>query len=117
MKFLIDAQLPRSLAKFLRDKGHDAIHTLELPDGNDTTDAEINRISIIEKRVVISKDGDFYDSFTALREPHKLLHIKIGNSDNAVLIGLFEKNLDNIIAELASASVLEITRIYIVTIQ
>lgn len=117
MKFIVDAQLPRLLAKFLCDKGHDAVHTFELPDGNDTTDSGINRISLSEGRVVISKDGDFYDSFTAQREPYKLLHIRTGNLSNASLIDLFEKNLDKLIAELDSGSVVEITRNYIITIQ
>jgi predicted nuclease of predicted toxin-antitoxin system len=117
MRFLVDAQLPRSLAKLLCDKGHDAIHTFDLRDGNNTTDREVNRISIVEQRVVISKDGDFYDSFRAKREPFKLLHVKIGNAGNAALINLFEKNLENIIAELSSGSVVEITRSYIITVQ
>ncbi len=117
MKFLVDAQLPLSLARFLYSHGHDAIHTIELPDGNDTTDGEINRISLTELRVVISKDGDFYDSFTAKREPYKLLHIRTGNCSNAALIGLLEKNLDTIIIELTSGSVVEITRNYIVRVQ
>ena len=116
MKFLVDAQLPQSLAKFLCNNGHDAIHTRELPDGNDTSDAEINRLSLAEQRVVISKDGDFYDSFTARRQPYKLLHIRIGNSSNAALINLFEKNLDTTIAELESGSVVEITRSYIISV-
>jgi predicted nuclease of predicted toxin-antitoxin system len=34
MKFLVDAQLPRRLIHRLREAGHDAIHTLDLPDGN-----------------------------------------------------------------------------------
>ncbi len=114
MKFIVDAQLPRSLAKFLCDKGHDAIHTLDLPEGNDTIDVEINRLSLTEERVVISKDKDFYDSFTARREPYKLLHIRIGNSTNAALLDLFEKNLDRIIAELGAGSVIELTRSYII---
>lgn len=117
MKFLVDAQLPHALAKFLCDKGHDAIHTLELPDGNDTTDLEINRVSLAERRVVISKDGDFYNSFTAAREPYKLLHIRTGNSSNAALIKLFEKNLEHIIAQLDAAFVVEVTRNYIIVIQ
>lgn len=117
MKFLVDAQLPRFLAKYLCDKGHDTIHTLELPHGNDTTDGEINLISLAEKRVVISKDRDFFDSYTAQREPYKLLHIRIGNSNNAALIDLFEKNLATIIAELNSGSVVEVTRSYIIAIQ
>ena len=43
MKFIVDAQLPRTLVVFLRDNGFDAIHTKDLPDGNNTTDAQINR--------------------------------------------------------------------------
>ena len=31
MKFLVDAQLPIRLARFLQASGHDAIHTLDLP--------------------------------------------------------------------------------------
>ena len=65
MKFIVDAQLPRTLVAFLRDRGFDALHTKDLPHGNDTTDAQINALSIAESRVVISKDGDFYDDFSA----------------------------------------------------
>lgn len=117
MKFLVDAQLPRVLARFLCDNGHDAIHTLDLPAGNDTTDAEVNRISIAEERVVISKDQDFYDSFTAKREPYKLLRVRVGNLANAELLRLFEKNLNNLTAELDAGSVVEVTRSYIISIQ
>src|SRR5437016_4650303 len=100
MKFIVDAQLPSSLAAFLRDKGFDVIHTSELPDGNDTTDAEINRLSLSEIRIVISKDGDFYDRFKAKKEPYKLLHVRTGNISNAKLIELFEKNIGTILREL-----------------
>jgi predicted nuclease of predicted toxin-antitoxin system len=41
MKFLIDAQLPRRLAHQLSSAGYDAIHTLDLPNGNRTSDADI----------------------------------------------------------------------------
>jgi len=34
MKFLVDAQLPRRLARWLQASGHDAIHTRDLPEGN-----------------------------------------------------------------------------------
>lgn len=54
MKFIVDAQLPRSLAAFLRDKGFDVIHTCELPDGNETTDAEIIRLSLTAHFPVLS---------------------------------------------------------------
>ena len=49
MKFLIDAQLPKVLAEFFRERGFDAVHTLELPNKNVTGDSEINRISLAEQ--------------------------------------------------------------------
>ena len=45
MKFIIDAQLPISLSNLLKSRGHDSIHTLELPDKNKTKDNYITNIS------------------------------------------------------------------------
>ncbi len=117
MKFIVDAQLPKSLAYSLREKGFDVVHTSELPNGNDTTDAEINQFSIAESRIVISKDADFYESFTAKKEPYKLLHVKTGNIKNAQLIELFDRNLELIIKELNESSVVQITQNHIIKIQ
>ena len=41
MIFLIDAQLPRRLARVLQQYGHQAYHTLDLPQQNRTDDDEI----------------------------------------------------------------------------
>ena len=68
MKFLIDAQLPRRLAAQLRQAGLEAIHTLDLPDGNRTTDRVINELSIKEQYIVVTKDADFVESFLLGRE-------------------------------------------------
>jgi predicted nuclease of predicted toxin-antitoxin system len=68
MRFIVDAHLPKTLAYSLREKGFNVLQTSELPDRNDTTDTEINRLSIAENRIVISKDADFYDRFTAKKE-------------------------------------------------
>lgn len=116
MKFLVDAQLPRSLAAFLRGLGFHVVHTAELPDGNDTTDAEINRLSRSDERVVISKDGDFYNSFSATKEPFKLLYIRTGNISNAKLIEMFEKNIGSIIRELEENDVVEIDQHYLIAL-
>lgn len=56
MKFLVDAQLPRSLAVLLESSGHDAVHTLDLPRANRTADRGISRLADAEDRVVVSKD-------------------------------------------------------------
>ncbi len=117
MKFIVDAQLPKLLARFLREKGFDVIHTSELPNGNDSSDVEINRISLAESRILVSKDADFYNSFTAKKEPYKLLHVRTGNMKNSRLIKLFEKNIDAIMAEFESGSVVQISQHYIIKIQ
>jgi predicted nuclease of predicted toxin-antitoxin system len=117
MKFIVDAHLPKTLAYSLREKGFDVVHTSELLDGNDTTDTEINRLSIAENRIVISKDADFYDSFTAKKEPFKLLHVKTGNIKNTELIALFERNMELIIKHLDESSVVQISQNYIIKVQ
>lgn len=91
MKFLVDAQLPRRLALAINDAGHDAIHTLDLPDANRTTDTQINALSESEQRIVITKDADFVDSFLLVGQPYKLLLISTGNITNAELV-LHRKN-------------------------
>ena len=42
MNFLVDAQLPRRMTAGLTAAGCDAIHTLDLPDANRTTDQQIH---------------------------------------------------------------------------
>lgn len=116
MKFLIDAQLPKLLAKFFRLRGFDAIHTLELPAKNVTGDSEINRISLAEQRIVISKDSDFYNSFSAKQEPYKLLYLTTGNIRNKDLIELFDKNFLLIIHSLQNGSVVELNQTAVITI-
>jgi predicted nuclease of predicted toxin-antitoxin system len=59
MKFLIDAQLPRRMANWLGSAGCDAVHTLDLPDGNRTTDMQVIEVADREQRVVVTKDADF----------------------------------------------------------
>ncbi|MEI6369259.1 MAG: DUF5615 family PIN-like protein [Nostocales cyanobacterium ELA608] len=82
MKFLIDAQLPERIANLLEKSGYDVVHTKNLPLQNATPDSEINKLSIIEQRIVITKDKDFLDSFLIKKEPYKLLLITTGNIIN-----------------------------------
>src|SRR5258707_2126967 len=97
MKFLIDAQLPRRLATQFRQAGLEAIHTLDLPDGNRTTDRIINELSIKERYVVATKDSDFVESFLLRREPWKLLLISTGNIGNDELERLLLSSIQRVI--------------------
>lgn len=111
MKFLIDAQLPRRLARWLSGEGHDVLHTLDLPEGNRTSDVEINRISIAQERVVISKDSDFVDAFLLGQGPHRLLLISTGNITNNELLALIERNLEQIIEHCEASEFVELNQV------
>ena len=114
MRFLVDAQLPRRLAYLLREAGHDAVHTLDLPDANRTTDNEILEIAAREQRVVVTKDADFVNSFLLLHQPEKLLLISTGNIRDADLEALFLPNIAAITATFDTASLVELTRTAVV---
>jgi predicted nuclease of predicted toxin-antitoxin system len=95
MKFIVDAQLPKSVSDFLCDKGHDCIHTLDLPNKNRTSDKEILAISINEQRIVITKDSDFLESFITLLQ-------------------ILDQHLDTMINHLLYHSLIEINKTEII---
>lgn len=47
-KFLIDAHLPRRLARIMQAQDLDVVHTLDLPEANRTKDSDINKLSLQE---------------------------------------------------------------------
>lgn len=113
MKFLVDAQLPRRLAEKLSLAGHNVIHTLNLPLGNRTPDADIARLAVNEQRIVVSKNSDFVTMFLLHGIPPKLLLISTGNISNDELCGLFARNLaflektfaENVFVELDNSTI------------
>ena len=103
MKFIVDAQLPKSLSIFFTDQGFDSIHTLDLPDKNKTSDNKILDIARIENRIIITKDLDFIKSYLLKGDPKKLILVKTGNIVNKHLVKIFKDNLA-IILELIERS-------------
>ena len=110
MNFLVDAQLPRRMTAWLAAAGCNAIHTLELPDANRTTDDQINNVADREQRVVITKDADFVDSHLLRGRPPKLLLISTGNISNRDLEALFVPLIPNILREFQANAFLELGR-------
>lgn len=100
MKFLVDAQLPVRLTRFLNDAGHDALHTSELPDGNRTSDVRVAETADSDGRVVVTKDRDFRDGHLLSGVPHRLLIVATGNITNVALLALFGANLDTVVGAL-----------------
>src|SRR5690348_7098869 len=114
MKFLIDAQLPRRLATHLQQAGLQAIHTLELPDGNRTSDQTLIRLSLADHAVLITKDSDFVQSFLLKKEPWKLMLVSTGNIRNDELLSLFERNINLVIKHLENFDFIELNRTSII---
>ena len=100
MKFLIDAQLPRSLKRLFIENVYDCIHTFDLKSGNKTSDKIINKISIEEKRIVITKDSDFFHSFIINNEPYKLIFVKLGNTSKNEILNFFSVRFSEIISKI-----------------
>jgi predicted nuclease of predicted toxin-antitoxin system len=108
MNFLVDAQLPRRMTSWLAAAGCNAIHTLDLPNKNRTSDEEINDVADREQRVVVSKDADFVDGHLLRGRPVKLLLISTGNISNRDLEALMVPLIPDILREFQTNSFLEL---------
>ncbi len=108
MNFLIDAQLPRLLALSLQELGHDASHTLDLENGNRTSDQAISSFADAHDAVVVSKDRDFLDSHLLNGSPSRLLMVATGNITNRQLLSIFKNHIVSIENAFAQASWVEL---------
>jgi len=108
--FIVDAQLPKRLARELAALGIDALHTLELPAANRTADGEVRRMAVTEDRIVVSKDGDFFDWYLLHGAPPKLFFISTGNITDDELLGMLRRNWPTIAQMLAQGEFVEMNR-------
>ncbi len=110
MKFLVDAQLPKRVAAWLTATGCDAVHTLDLPHANRTSDVEVMTVADTQDRVVVTKDADFVDSHLLHGRPSKLMLISTGNIGNLELEAVLLPLLPAIIREFQIHRFLEVGR-------
>ncbi|MDR0482353.1 MAG: DUF5615 family PIN-like protein [Cellulomonadaceae bacterium] len=100
MRFIVDANLPFSLVKLLRDHGHTADHVGGLDIGKDASDTVIAQWADTQNAVVVSKDADFRLLQIATDRPPRLLLVGTGNISNRDLRALVERFLTQIEVEL-----------------
>lgn len=110
MKFLIDAHLLPGLRRVFAASGHDAIHTLDLPEQNASRDGVLNSVSMAEQRVVVTKDTDFYYSHLLHGHPWKLVLLRTGNMGLRDTCRMFEQHLPAIVAALQNCTLVELDR-------
>jgi len=91
----------------LKSRGHDVIHTRDLPRKNLSDYVEIIEIAVQQERIVLSKDGDFFNYLVLKGIPPKLLMLTTGNIVNKDLLALFQLNFDHLEDLLQQYSVVE----------
>jgi predicted nuclease of predicted toxin-antitoxin system len=82
MKFLVDAQLPPGLCRWLRERGHEAEHVFDIGLGA-APDAEFARRAAETGAVLVSKDEDFVA--LARAGDMRLVRLRCGNATNRAL--------------------------------
>ena len=98
-KFIVDAQLPPALARFLTSLGENAIHVLDV-EMMEASDSKIWDLAMRESRVVITKDQDFPIRASISEQPPRLIWVRMGNTSKQSLLQVFGKAWPQIKAEL-----------------
>ena len=108
--FLVDQQLPKVLANFLTEHGHDARHIKDYPGGTTTSDPQVALLADAEGRFVVTKDDDFRISHLLRRPPARLLHVTCGNISTRDLLAMFDQHWPEFETSITTYTYLEINR-------
>jgi predicted nuclease of predicted toxin-antitoxin system len=101
MRFLVDAQLPPTLARFLGGHGHQAEHVFDI--GMEAAeDRAIWDYAIHVGAVVVTKDEDFPNRIAVDPAGPPIVWIRIGNTTTQALLRWFEPLLPTMTAALTA---------------
>lgn len=96
MRFLVDAQLPPALARWLAAEGHDAAHVGDF-DMQAATNAAIWDHAIATASVIVSKDEDFAQRKVLADGGPVIVWIRLRNTRRRELLVWFERVLPDIL--------------------
>jgi predicted nuclease of predicted toxin-antitoxin system len=99
MRFLVDAQLPPALARWLVVQGHEADHVGDHA-LQSASDREIWDFSVKLGAVIITKDEDFAQRRAMSENGPMIVWVRLPNSRRGDLLRWFEKALEDILAAL-----------------
>ena len=98
MRFLIDAQLPPALARYIETLGHIAEHVVDSGRAQ-ASDHSIRSYAAEVTAVIVTKDEDFA-VHRLLYEGPPVVWIRVGNTRRAELLGRFATEFPAIVAAL-----------------
>lgn len=99
MKFLVDAQLPPALARWIDGQGHLATHVFDIGFER-AKDHPIWEYALNENAVIITKDEDFADRWLLSDRPAPLIWIRRGNCSNRALLAWLEPLWSDVVKRL-----------------
>lgn len=101
MRFLVDAQLPPALARWLGGPGHSATPVREVGQ-RDSDDGSIWNFATSGGWTVITKDEDFVERCLGNPAAPAVVWLRTGNCTNRVLFAWLEPLLPEILRQLES---------------
>ena len=96
MKFLVDAQLPPALARWLRDAGHEAQHVEDIG-LREAGDQAIWTHALLTSAIIVTKDEDFAERSTREATSSVIVWLRVGNTTNRILLKWIEPRLSGIV--------------------
>jgi predicted nuclease of predicted toxin-antitoxin system len=99
MRFLVDAQLPPALARWLAGEGHEAEHVADRQMAA-ASDAAIWQFAMQTSAVIITKDEDFAQRKALSDVGPAVIWIRLPNTRRQALLAWFETVAPDILAAL-----------------
>ncbi len=99
MRFLVDAQLPPALARWLSAQDHESLHVADIG-MQSASDRAIWDLADKDGWVIVTKDEDFAQRKTLTASGPQVVWLRWPNGRRADLLARFEQVLPSVIAAL-----------------
>lgn len=99
MRFLVDAQLPPALARWLTEQGHPSQHVADIELAT-ASDREIWEYAKANRLAIVTKDEDFANISLLDSGPVSVVWIRVPNCTKASMLRWFAPLLPDILVEI-----------------
>lgn len=103
MRFLIDAQLPPALTRFISAHGHDAEHVIDIGQP-DIPDRNLWHYAMEHDAILVTKDSDFIDMALVTEHSPAVVWVRVGNTRRQELLRWLEPLIDVIVERVDSGN-------------